>query len=305
MPGLLLPLISWGAGTSSSLSLSAITRTNGQTDIFGGTEASLMDDVTVGSESYTSRAFAPVNSGVQMVHYLIKGGTAAQTILRTWNQSQVTDNFRATATWTAGVPAVVANIGLLVGVISLGGGWYLVLGLSTSAPVAGNNCLWLINPTGLSNPATGTIYVDERPVVLLDYLDEDKAWDNPPPGSVRVRAPSGVVDRWILGGRRDYRFKAVARWIPSVARGVPQIVSGWDGLNEVAGVNCGVRAMLEAGSEGFDLRFVPDRSLCTKYITSDLVEPFDEETYDFENNVGDRKVAFELVNTTTVYPTVL
>jgi hypothetical protein len=63
------------------------------------------------------------------------------------------------------------------------------------------------------------------------------------------------------------------RWVPTIPRSTPAIVSGWYGENESTGVNCGVKAMLKAGRDKNSLRFVPDRSVCTTYMDSYLVDP--------------------------------
>ena len=123
------------------------------------------------------------------------------------------------------------------------------------------------------------------------------ASDDPRAGYEQVQNPSGVEDAWTVG--TDYRLEADIRFVSRMPVDSPLTYSGWDGLNEIGGVNVGVGAMLRAGRDKQDLIYVPDRSDCSTFITSKLDQPLQGGVALEED--GSRRTRIVLRNGTTEY----
>jgi hypothetical protein len=307
------PLVAWGApddiSASPWISNGAPGVTPGQADPFGGTGAVLIDDDSAAGPELRRRDIAAFGlaAGFLMDASFIRQGTATKSTLLIRDDTVAANRIFWTATWSGGVPTLVVSAGVAFAPIAVGGGNYLVLS-TTSAILAASahsiRCYGADSLAGGSSDSVGSTYWYRRNVVLLDLIDDDKAWRQPGDGSERIRSPSGLFDRWLPAGF-PYRFKGRVRWVPSVPRSIPTIVSGWEGANEVIGVNSGVQAMLKAGMEGQSLIWVPDRTLCSDNIASELEEPWEEEGYEHDGVGGDRAFGIKLRNMTRAYPTVL
>jgi hypothetical protein len=304
------PVIAWGAADDISgagwSSIGTPVSTPGQTDPFGGTGAVLVNDTDAIGQA-RNKAFVPRDS-VVTIPLVVRQGTATNGGWACYDATSGGANtvFIDLTGWSGGVPTIVIGVKLgamsvtLSSLVSLGGGWYLVLATFTGV-VVGNNHLFYCYPSVNSAGGaalTGSTYFYVRNLVLLDVPQDPVAWDEPRPGSERQRGPDGGVATWVAG--RDYRFKGNLPWVPPVPRSSPAVVSGYQGLSESIGIGCGVAAMLKAGQEAQDLTFVPDRSDCTTLITSELVGPWDDALGGDLH--ADRSFLLELRNTTTPYP---
>jgi hypothetical protein len=308
---LVLPLIAWGAAENiktgpgwSDIGTPVVTDL--QADPFGGTGAFLVDDNDAAASEARRKTLGAYNSDRMLVGFMNKANTAAASDFIVVDQTAgFITKLQVRSTWGGGVPAVTIVTGganaTLHGTVGLGASYYFTLA-SIVGLTAGNvhdiRCYGAV-PGGV---AVGSTYWYLRNLVLLDAVDEGRAWRTPRDGSKKVRARSGIFDSHIKGW--DYRFRGKTNWVPSRPRSFPTIVSGYEGLNESIGVNCGVSAMLQAGQDSQSLLWVPDRSQSAVNIASELVEPFDDP-YEIANASGDRTFPLALRNTTTPYPTVL
>lgn len=299
-----LPLIAYGTVEDISgalwTALGSPTVTTGVSDPFGGTGAVTINDTDSGSAQGRYRGFTVSVNGTNWVGFFVQAGTAAQSTVGWYDVTAAAYLARVSLTWSGGVPtaAVYAGSGSVLPPVSLGRGWYFIL-MSANAVVAANSQRLYVRPAGDTSASTGSATFYWQSAVLLDFPDQPVAWAENREGSARARAPSGAYDSWITG--TDYRFRALCPWIPSAPRSAPAIVSGWSGLAPIPGVDCGVAAMLAAGRNATSLRWVPDRSVCTTYIDSELVAPFDPAPPDLGPD-GTRRITLELRNITTPYP---
>lgn len=299
-----LPLIAWGSvdafdAAPWSVASGAITVTGGQTGPFGGANAYLLNGTSAVAPDRLANTLGAMSGAGFSAALFVKQGTATTTTIGLVDTTAVVSRLVVDITWTAGVPSVALNTGGGVyGALAVGGSWYLLY-LRPSGTVSGNAMRWDIYPNGATAANTGSTYVENRNIVLLDYLDTPIADETPREGSEWVQSYSGVEDAWFNGP--DYRLSAKARWIPTTPQSSPVIVSGWDGRNEATGVNCGVAAMLRAGRQKATLRFVPDRSACTTYIDSYLVDPLKDPPTLEANNGPYRTFPLVLRNASTPY----
>jgi hypothetical protein len=299
MPSQTLPLVAWGTADD----LSAYTQsgtcgvTPSVTDPFGGTGAYTLNDTDAANIS--ARLKSGIVTGLQIpiavIGVFIKAGTSAESFIRFWDTTDPGTRIQMDIAWSGGVPTVTASTGTMVGTIPVGNGWYFTLAYGNIQ--RGNSHQLELRPAtqgGVTATGTCTFYV--RNTILPDLLGAPKGFSRPAHGYEVVTAPSGVRDAWKIKASDEVLQGRVA-WVPTSPRSFPQIVSGWDGQNESVGVNCGVKAMLEAGWDMNLLRYVPDRSACTTYTDAYLTLPGAEWTPDLEGN-ADRAFAFELVSAT-------
>lgn len=298
-----LPLIAWGAPDDMTAApyvnqAGTPTPTAGQADPFGGTAAVLyLDDDAAQIErrgfNYTNKT----TGEVVFVEFVKQGSaTGCGWIIRDTTAGGI-DLVSCQLTWSTLTLSKTTGNGRMIGVIPVGGGWYAVIFTATGC-VSGHLHQYMFACTLISAALTGTTYWYRRNAVLLDAPKDATAWESQREGSDEVRGPDGGGDTWITGW--DQRFRGEFDRIPPSFRQSPAIVSGWDGLNEFTGIDCGVAAMLAAGRKNTSLIFVPDRSICTVSISSELVLPWqDPPTTDA---IWDRRISLELKNPTTLYP---
>lgn len=300
MPMRSLSLVAWGtaddiSGASYS-NIGTVSVTSGVTDPFGGTGAYTLNDTDGAAISGRRHALFTVGSTSLVFAFCVKQGTSSQFRVDISDSTAGAGRNTIIGAWSGGVPAVTDSVGTILtpSGIALGNGWYLVI--STATTVSGNSHRFDLYPASTNTAATGTTSFYVRNVVLLDLIGSPKAYSEPAQGYEVAIAPSGTRDAWKVKAPDECLAGRVS-WVPTAPRSFPQIVSGWDGANESTAVNCGVKAMLEAGWDMNLLRFVPDRSTCTAYNDAYLVEPAQGWQPELEGN-ADRAFAFKLVSAT-------
>jgi hypothetical protein len=103
-----------------------------------------------------------------------------------------------------------------------------------------------------------------------------------------TRVPVTEANRaWIVG--TDYVLELEWRWIPTTDTATQ---TGWDGTT-------GIRAFLEWARQKNAFRWIPDASTPGTYVTSYLVEPF-QQAPSIEAN-GYRRFRLVIRNCTTAY----
>jgi len=293
---LILPLIAWGAWQAIDTSpwtagAGTPTITPGQTDAFGGTNAYKIDDNDAGTPE-GQRLPLTLANGTQWIALMVRQDTSSTFGILVYEITGGTSRHGIRGTWSGGIPSLVtvAGGGTILTPIALGGGTWLCL-FSADGVVAGNQPNLYLYGTDYTNAAlTGSTIFSMRHLVLLDYLDDAVSWDEPRDGSFVAQSAGGVEDAWDAG--TDEHLRGTVRWVPAAPRDTPISVSGWYGAAESPGINSSVKAMLRAGRDKNVLRWVPDRSVCTTYMDSYLVDPM-KGAPDLEPN-WDRKFALEL-----------
>lgn len=279
------PLIAWGTADDLSAydQFGTCGVTGSVTDPFGGSGAFTLDDTDGANTAYRYKGALVFTQSLATIGVFAKAGIGTQSIIRLFDDTAGAAAIRLDLAWSGGVPTVTLTTGTLGVAIACGGGWYFIIGAGGVA--RGNSHSLELRPATTNAAATGTTSFYVQNMVLLDYLDTAVAYDQPREGSEQVQSPSGVEDAWTVG--TDEMLKCNVKAVPADPRSTPAIVSGWYGTNESTGVNCGVKAMLKQGRDKQVLRFVPDRSVCTTYMDSYLVEPMSEAP-GVDTNPGDR-----------------
>lgn len=272
---LTLPLVAWGTpddiSASPYASLNTPTVTGSVADPFGGTGAYTINDNDAGNTEARYKSWTAAAGGTHAVALFIKQGTASISDVLWYDNSATADMCLWRLTWSGGVPTVTIPVGSGTGmVVSVGGGWYALLGTVDSIVLGNTQRLYLYGATS-SASSTGTTSYYVRNAVLLSYVDGATTWPEPREGSQWAVAPSGTEDAWIVG--TDWHLAGDVRHIPDTPTDWPETVSGWYGGNEATGVNCGVAAMLSAGRDKQALLWAKDRSDASSYVSGYLVEP--------------------------------
>lgn len=298
MPLLTLPLIAWGSADDISAYTTGSgtpTVTSGVTDPFGGTGAYTIDDNDAGGVENKYKAITFGANGTQYVTTFAKAGTASVSHVAIFDNTAAAFRAVLALTWSGGVPSatIASGSGSVVGTVSVGSSWYLVLWSADNIVAANTNRLYLYGATS-SSATTGTTSYYVRNCVLLDYLDDAVSFPRPRRGSAWAQAASGTEDAWIVG--TDEILRGRVRWVPRVAASTPVVKSGWEGRNEATGVNCGVKALLTAGRAKSALTWVPDRADCTTAQSVYLSAPEDADAVELEGN-GQRSMTVEFRST--------
>jgi hypothetical protein len=288
-----LPLIAWGTAQDISASPwtdnGTPTVTPNVTDPFGGTGAYLIDDNDAGLAEARLLVVNAVAGSTVPITVCLKAGTSSTSLVQLRDQTAASYPLAVNVTWSGGVPSATATAGTVIGTVSLGNGWYLLL--ATAAWTSGHDARLELYGTGSTASLTGTTNYYVRNFALPYYPDMAVSEPAPRDGSLwALNGDGSVEDAWIVG--TEERLRCLMRWIPQSPRATPVVQSGWYGQNESVGVNCGMKAMLTAGRDKQALLWVPDRSTCTTYQSSYLVEPIGAGAVSLEAN-GDR--TFELV----------
>jgi hypothetical protein len=267
------PLLAWGSADDISAYSQSGTAavTSGVTDPFGGTGAYTVEDNDGAAPEYRFKAITYTWNGTQAGVVMAKQGTATTSEFDFFDSTAGSNRCGVRLTWSGGVPtaSVYTGSGSILGTVALGAGWYLILATYDNVVAANANRLRLFGGQATAT-STGTTSWYVRNVVLLHPLDEVRAYREPRDGSETRQGPSGTEEAWTLGP--DHVLAARMRHIPAAPTSDGP-ASGWAGLNESTGINCGVEAMLAAGRDKQTLRFVPDRSACTTYVDGYLAEP--------------------------------
>lgn len=298
MPLTTLPLIAWGTADDISAYTTGSgtpTVTGSVADPFGGTGAYTIDDNDGASVENKYKAVTFGANGTQYVTLFAKAGTASVSHVAIFDNTAAAFRAVLALTWSGGVPSatIASGSGSVVGTVSVGSSWYLVLWSADNIVAANTNRLYLYGATS-SSATTGTTSYYVRNCVLLDYLDDAVSFPRPRRGSAWAQAASGTEDAWIVG--TDEILRGRVRWVPRVAASTPVVKSGWEGRNEATGVNCGVKALLTAGRAKSALTWVPDRADCTTAQSVYLSAPEDADAVELEGN-GQRSMTVELRST--------
>lgn len=298
MPSRAFPLVAWG--TVDAINASPWTDngtpgvTGSQPDPFGGTGAYVLNDNDGASAEARYKVLSALNASRLGWVICIQQGSSSTSLVAVRDQTAAAYAIDAPITYSGGVPSSTPNAGTLIGKIALGGGWYALI--FDAAWISGHVPRIELYATGGTAGLTGTTVYYHQNMVLLDLLGTPKAFSRPAAGYEAVTAPSGVRDAWKVNAP-DEVLQGRISWVPTTARSFPQIVSGWDGQNEAVGVNCGVKAMLEAGWDMNLLRVATDRSVCTTYNDAYLTQPGQDWAPELEGN-ADRALNLELVSST-------
>ena len=299
MPLLTLPLIAWGSAEDLSTWSQNGTATvaSGITDPFGGTGAYSVQDNDGAGFEYRYKTWVQPTSGTAWAAVFLKDDTGTGDVTL-WVYDQTAAATRVIVTYSFASNALTGTTlqsggGTYPDPISVGGGWFLAI-LGAASCVAGNTHQLRLLPGSAASNGQNTAYFYVRNVVLLDYLGEATSFPRPRRGSVWAQAASGTEDAWIVG--TDEILRGRVRWVPREATTSPVLKSGWDGQNEIVGVNCGVKALLTAGRAKSALTWVPDRSACTTAQSAYLSVPEEADAVELEGN-GDRAMTIELRST--------
>lgn len=269
---LTLPLVAWGtaADINAWTDIGTPGITTGVTDPFGGTSAYTVNDNDAGVSEGKLVSTGAITGTLVVLGVCMKAGTATSSSVQFRDTTAGAYTIQGTTAWSGGAPGTpTMGSGSYVGQVALGNSWYLLL--FTCAWTTGN--VGRIEVYGASNSAstTGTTSYYLRHMVPLSYLDGATTWPEPRTGSAWAEAPSGTEDAWIVG--TNWHLAGDLRHIPDTPTDTPEVVGGWYGGGEYAGVNSSVSAMLTAGRDKQSLVWVKDRSTCTTYTSGYLVEP--------------------------------
>lgn len=301
MSGLTYPLIAYGAaddisgaGYTTTGTLGALTAV---TDPFGGTSAYTINDTDAGVQSCRIKSGIVISDTVATVKVCWKAGTSAGfvVVLRDTTASAV--RIQDNGTQSGGVPTHNMITGTNYSDISLSNGWY-AFRYRTTAIVSGNSHRLELYGTDNNSAHTGSSLWYVRSFCLLDLLGVPKSFSRPRQGYEAAVSPSGTRDAWSYGFEEV--LQARTSWVPSATRDTPVSVSGWYGANESAGINSGVKAMLESGWGMNLLRYAPDRTACTTYQDAYLTQPTMQWTPELEGS-GERAFTMELTSPSSVF----
>lgn len=287
------PLIAWGtaADISTYTQVGTCSVTGGQADPFGGTGAYLLNDSSAAAVGYRHSAATAITGGAIPVEVFAKAGTSPYVTVRLYDTTAAAVRCWVMLVWNGGNPYTQAFNGAALAPVAVGGGYYLIRGLS-DAIVSGNSHRLELWATDNNVSTTGTVTYYVRNHVLLDVPSQYRRFARPMGGYETAVTPAGSRDSWSYGD--EWVRSARQSWVPATARETPVSVSGWGGANELTGVNCGVEAMLRAGWDMQAMRWVPDRATCTTYQDLYLTAPGRDWRPDAEGN-GDTAFDLELV----------
>lgn len=282
MPLATYPLIAWGAAANINGWSSAGTPviTTGQTDPFGGTDAYLVNDNDAGVAEGKTTTVTSVVGSTCLVVVCAKAGTATNSAFQLRDNTAGAYRIQGNLAWSGGVPTLTCSTGTAIGTVSLGNSWYAAV--ATGTWVTGATAQLEVYGASATASATGTTTWYVRNLVLFGYVDRANSWSRPRDGSEFRQGPSGTEESWVIGP--DELFRCHARWIGKAPVNDYTVRSGWVGENEMAGLNVGLKAMIEAGWQKNDMLWVPDRSACTTYQTGYLTEPTGQDDVTLEPN---------------------
>jgi hypothetical protein len=277
------PLLYYGDVDNLSTWGGTATRTTGETDPFGGTEAvGLGDNSGVVDQSYNSPAMTDPGGSIELLVAIRRvSGTQPASVVFVQDATAGVDRGGVTINWDgSGNVTSVSVFGngvaaVLVG--SMGNGWWLVWFRGTGLFSANNNHLY-VYPAPFDVARTGKVALYLRPCVVPGWFDNVLSWPKPAEGSELRRLPGGAADSWITG--TDQFLRGDVRWVPTITETVPAFSTGWDGggVAQVPAVLVGWVDFLANARAGKAVRWVPNRnSAIDRYRDVVLVEPFLEE----------------------------
>jgi hypothetical protein len=159
--------------------------TTGQTDPFGGTRATLIEDDNAAGVEGKLVAVTFTGTAEKVVAVVMKAGTATQSAIGVRNAVTTLYDHAVRVSWSGGVPTVTTEPGIGSGDIftpvALGGGWYLI-SFSADGVVASDSHQIACYPAGFTTTATGTA-----------FFYEAMAWDL---ATQPILHDTGVVAAW-------------------------------------------------------------------------------------------------------------
>ncbi len=167
------------------------TVTTGQTDPFGGTRAVLIEDNDTLTDERKRLNVTFAADGTRAVAWSIKQGTATTCYLRVRDNTAGVTRLQVTATFTAGVPTLVADAGsgTVFEPVALGNGWYACRALVDNIVAANTN--QLLVGINFDPAATGTALFYE--VMTFNVTSDPIPYD------------SGMLDAWTAGETTESR----------------------------------------------------------------------------------------------------
>lgn len=297
------PAIVFGSAYDLSTGTDASTTctvTSGVTDPLGGTGAYTLDDNAAGANEGRYYTFDISANGSATALLFAKQGTATKFMFGIRDQTAAVYRGLVEYTWSGGAFATISGSATTYTPISVGNSWYLFR-LRVPSLLAANTNSLIIFPCGNVTTLTGTTSFYLRNTVLTPVIDNVLRDSEKKEGYEFTESMSGVVDAWDSGDK--YTLNLDIRHIPEVDENTPSQGSGFDGLNELAGVNCGWGAAIRAGRNAGEMLWVPDRSDFTTYTSSVYAGPIEKGAVQLEEENGTiyRRFRLSLFNTASVY----
>jgi hypothetical protein len=299
---LVAPAIVFGTAedisTWTDAAATACAVTSSVTDPIGGTGAyTLNDDSAVNNEG-RYKGVTLAQNGTQTVYVFAKAGTATGFMVGIRDNTAAAYVGLSEFTWSGSTFTTIAGSVTTYDPIAVGNSWFLFRYRFPSAVAANTNRLTLF-PAKNTTTLTGTTSFYVRNVVLVPVLDFVVRDSDFLPGYEHVMGHSGVVDAWVPSN--TYTLEADIRHIPDYDENTPSQGSGFDGVNELAGVNVGWATLIRAGRSAQSLLWIPDRTDFTTYKTSVYTGPLDRAVTLEENNPNYRRFRLSLFNLTSPY----
>ncbi len=294
------PLVAFGTAddptASPWTSSGTLTVTGAQTDPFGGTGAVLLTD-TSGAAISGRRRNVTVSGASPLISGFVKANTSAKSRLFLFDNTASVNRGQLDINWSG---ATLTSLGSVSGAVpvtflAVGGGWYFVRYYAAGV-VPGNTHFLQADPASTNVAATDSAYFYFRSAVIFDQQFDDALADElPRAGAEWGQSPSGAEDAWLYG--QDQTLSGTLRHVPPSDLSSPNC-SGWYGTADDTMINVGVQAMLRAGRDKQTLRWVPDRSVCTTYQDSYLVEPLTQRVGLEGNGSPNRRIPISLRGST-------
>ncbi|HKV74588.1 MAG TPA: hypothetical protein VJN95_08715 [Gemmatimonadales bacterium] len=290
------PLVAFGTAddptASPWTSSGTLTVTGGQIDPFGGTGAVLLTDTSAVAISGRRRNVT-VTGTTPLIIAFVRNNNSAKSRLFLFDSTASVHRGQLDINWSGATLTSLGSVSgaVPVSAIAVGAGWYFVRYYGTGA-VPGNTHFLQADPASTNVAATDSAYFYFRSAVIFDQQFDDALADElPRAGADWGQAPSGVEDAWLYG--QDQVLSGTLRHIPPADSAGPHC-SGWYGSGDDTMINVGVQAMLRAGRDKQSLRWVPDRTVCTTYQDSYLVEPMTQRIGLEGNGSPNRRIPITL-----------
>lgn len=256
-------------------------------DLFGEANAFTLNDASAGVLRYAKRS---ISLGVGVTSFPIwfvvdpANSTTADGLISVYDTDAAAHIRTVKIHISGGVVTLVNVTGSVTTIdkVITVGSYYLCRVWVTGFDPLNANEIWVAPAAATVSDVTGTgtLTILMRSLAVFGRpLEDPEAWPVDAPGSQSTEISSGIRDRWKTRNK-DQVFAASARLIPSAecvdANGLGD-ASGWDGEAESPGVNCGISALLAAGSDDDTIRFVPDRTVPGTFVDSYMIEPTTEK----------------------------
>jgi hypothetical protein len=273
--------------------------TSSVTDPIGGTGAYTLEDDGAANFEGRYKAVVLAQNGTVTVYVFAKAGTATGFMVGLRDNTAGTYVGLSEYTWSGGSFVTASGSVTTFTPILVGNSWYLFRYRFPSAIAANTNRLILF-PCKNDVALTGTTSFYVRNVVLAPVVDVVVRRPGFLFGYEHTVGTSGVADAWVPP--KIYRISTDIRHIPDYDENTPSQGSGFDGANELAGVNCGWETLIISGCNAGSMLWVPDRTDFTTYKTSVYEGPLDPDEVQLEeNNPNYRRFRLSLFNTSAPF----